>query len=183
MISNTAQNTLNQMLVRAIKTSPLVSEAGSYEINPAASICQISASKMVVLTVSSYKFRLTFMIHFMPDEKTKTHFMPATNCGAADWNERAFMDAMRECGNICCGNLNRDLVRAFPHVGMSTPNIIDVQCAAFLGKLGAGYLVHSDVVILYGPKFQVSLCINAFDYLDFSLDFVEAEVTGELELF
>lgn len=183
MISDNAQNSLNQMMIRAIKSSPLISTAVSYEINRAANICQRSSSKSVVLTVSSYQFRLTFMIHFSVDEKTRNHFSEVNNLRTSDMNERNFMDAIRECGNICCGNLNRNLAPIFPHVGMSTPNIIDVQSASFLKKLGDGYLAHFDVVIEFGPKFQVSLCINEFDDLDFDMAFDQDEITGELEFF
>ena len=48
--------------------------------------------------------------------------------------EQAFFDAIAERGNICCGILNRDLGHYFPHMGLSTPNILDKECSSKLEK-------------------------------------------------
>lgn len=183
MISQKAQHSLRAMLYRAIKSSPLVAATSAYGISPITDVRQISAMNLVVLTVSSYAFRLIFLLHFSLDEKTKSHFSSGSNAASSDTAEREFLDAIRECGNICCGNLNRDLVRVFPHVGMSTPIIIDARSAAYLAKLGDGYLEHVEVAIASGPTFHVSLCVNEFDDLDFELNSDEEEITGELKMF
>ena len=140
-------------------------------------------TQAVVLTVSSFAFRLTFMLHFSDDAATRTHFAGVARTAVQDFSTQAFMDAICECGNVCCGNLNRDLVPLFPHIGMSTPNILDRRCADYLGKLSPGYMQHFVLLDGEGPQFAVTVCVNAFSALDFKAELAEQESTGELEMF
>jgi hypothetical protein len=183
MISPNAQKAFQQMLGRAVQASPLVAPGGSCVVLPEPDLSRLSAEQMVVLTVSSYAFRLTLLIHFSPDAKTYAHFAAANRLALEQMGEQAFIDAISECGNMCCGNLNRDLARIFPHVGMSTPNIIDRRCMVYLDKLGQGLQQHFVLQQADGPGFGISLCVNAFGPLDFAADFAATEETGELELF
>jgi hypothetical protein len=183
MISTQAQLAFQQMVARAVQSSPLVLPGAHCTVVPEPDRARLATDRVVVLTVSSYVFRLTLLIHFSPDQKTYAHFATVNRLALAEMGEQAFVDAISECGNICCGNLNRDLARIFPHVGMSTPNIIDSRCVASLDKLGAGYLQHFALQQPDGPGFAISLCVNAFGPLDFAGDFAAAEETGELEMF
>jgi hypothetical protein len=183
MISLQAQQALQHMVSRAVQASPLVAPGASCTVVPEPDLSRLAAQQVVVLTVSSYAFRLTLLIHFSPDAKTYAHFAAVNHLALNELGEQAFVDAISECGNICCGNLNRDLARVFPHVGMSTPNIIDSRCVAYLDKLGQGYQQHFALQQAQGPSFGVSLCVNAFGPLDFAGDFAAAEETGELEMF
>ena len=183
MISPAARNVLQQMVVRAIQASPLVlaDQARLIEVGP--TLLRVQYEQAVLLTVSSYVFRLTLLIHFRDDSATRAHFAAVNRVPAAEMDAQAFNDAIRECGNICCGNLNRDLVHVFPHVGMSTPNIIDHRCVAYLGKLDADYVQHFEMGDSAGPPFALTLCVKAFAALDFAADFAAEEQTGELEMF
>jgi CheY-specific phosphatase CheX len=183
MISSTARQTFDRMVQRAILASPLIGADVQRSIEAGVNEESIQTQKAVVLTVSSYVFRLTLLIHFSEDEATRAHFAAVNRVAPQDLDAQAFMDSIRECGNICCGNLNRDLVRVFPHVGMSTPNIIDRRCMAYLGKLGQGYVQHFGLLGGEGPALAVTVCVNEFADLDFSAEFEEAETTGELEMF
>ncbi len=183
MISPQAQQALQQMVRRAIQASPLVAHGVAVEVLDAPDLSRLLTEQMVVLTVSSYVFRLTFLIHFSPDEKTYAHFAAVNRLALAELGEQAFVDAISECGNICCGNLNRDLARIFLHVGMSTPHILARRCVDSLDKLGQGQQLHFNLKSANGPGFGVSICVNAFAPLDFAVDAAAAEETGELEMF
>jgi hypothetical protein len=183
MISTHAQQALQQMVGRAVQASPLQASGSTCTVVSEPALAHMPGERVVVLTIASYAFRLTFMIHFSPDEATFAHFAAVNRLALADMGEQAFVDAISECGNICCGNLNRDLARIFPHVGMSTPNIIDSRCVAYLDKLGQGHQQHFSVKQAGAPGFGISLCVNAFGPLDFQGDFAAAEETGELEMF
>jgi hypothetical protein len=183
MISIAAQQSFNQMVVRAIQASPLVQGDVLRTVELLPDLAQVRSTQAAVLTVSSYLFRLTFMLHFSDDAVTRAHFADPARVAADALQEQAFMDAIRECGNVCCGNLNRDLVRVFPHLGMSTPNILDRRCADHLSKLGAGHLQHFALLDGDGPQFAVTVCVNAFAVLDFTAELAEEEATGELEMF
>ena len=183
MISSAAQQSFNQMVVRAIQASPLAQGGVLRTVELLPELSQVHSTQAAVLTVSSYVFRLTFMLHFSDDAATRAHFAAIARVATDELQEQAFMDAIRECGNICCGNLNRDLVRVFPHLGMSTPNILDRRCADHLGRLGAGHLQHFALLGAGGPQFAVTLCVNAFSALDFTAELTQDEQTGELEMF
>ena len=183
MISSNAQHTINKMVERAIQASPMVAGDGTRTVEVGTALERVTSDQVVVLTVLSYAFRLTFLVHFSDDEATRAHFATPNRVADGTWDEQAFVDAIRECGNISCGNLNRDLVRFFPHVGMSTPNIISRRCAEHLDKLEPDYTQHFGLLDSAGPAFAVTVCVKAFTELDFSGDFEEAEATGELEMF
>ncbi|MEI8170166.1 MAG: hypothetical protein WCG50_10860 [Rhodoferax sp.] len=183
MISPNAQQAFNQMVIRAIQASPLVADGVQTDIATKPTRTCVQTKQVVLLTVSSYKFRLSFLIHFSPDEATYAHFSSVNKLASNTMKEIEFIDAISECGNICCGNLNRDLAHIFPHIGMSTPNIIDSRCITSLDKLGLGYLQHFEWDNPNGPQFGVSLFVNAFSELDFVGDFTQEESTGELEMF
>ncbi|NVO06744.1 MAG: hypothetical protein HXX19_12810, partial [Rhodoferax sp.] len=121
MISSAAQQSFQQMVERAIQASPLVQGAAPRTVELLPDLARLHSTQAVVLSVSSYVFRLTFMLHFSDDAATRQHFAMLARIAPQDFSTQAFMDGIRECGNVCCGNLNRDLVRAFPHIGMSTP--------------------------------------------------------------
>jgi hypothetical protein len=183
MISQNAQRSLSQILQQGIKASLLASPLDSVAIEPVADTSGFSCTQIVVLSVSSYLFRLLVLIYFTPDALTKAHFATLNKMDVQSMDARAFADAIGECGNICCGSLNRELAMQFPHVGMSTPNILDRQCALYLGALGSTYQQHFDISIPQGPRLHASLCISEFEDLDFDIQISETNSGGELEMF
>ncbi|WDZ94205.1 hypothetical protein Herbaro_11915 [Herbaspirillum sp. WKF16] len=183
LISQSARDGFDTLLQQALKASMVPAES-SVEISAIEDISAISEKKIVVLTVSSYLFRLMVMFYFTPDAATRGHFARLNRVDAEEMGEQGFMDAIAECGNLCCGILNRDLGRFFPHLGMSTPNVIDRNCAAYLQRLNAAHIRHFAVEIPESPRLHVSLCISAYDAMDFTVSAEEEDVsTGELELF
>lgn len=184
MISTRATKSFDDMLVIGIKTSmgDAVSDSGAVEVlvDPD----EIQETHVVVLTVASYVFRLLVMVYFSPDDSTKAHFANITHVDPAEMSEQAFLDALQECGNICCGTLNRELVRVFPHVGMSTPNIIERECANYLRALPGGHLQHFRASNNAGRNFYFGICVRDFADIDFEWAPAEEEVAaGELEFF
>lgn len=183
LVSQSARDGFDQLLQQALKAS-IVPANENAEISVIEDITTISEKKIVVLTVSSYLFRLMVMFHFTPDAATKGHFARLNRVDAGEMGEQGFMDAIAEAGNLCCGILNRDLGRFFPHLGMSTPNVIDKQCAAYLQKLNAAHIRHFALDVAGSPRLHVSLCVSAYAEMDFAVSPDEEDVsTGELELF
>ncbi|MBO9535521.1 hypothetical protein [Herbaspirillum sp.] len=183
LISQAARDGFDTLLRQALRTS-LVPDGAAAEMTAIDDVSAIREKKIVVLTVSSYLFRLMVMFYFTPDAATKAHFARLNRVDPEDMSEQAFMDAIAECGNLCCGILNRDLGRFYPHLGMSTPNVIDKNCAAYLQTLNVGHLRHLAVDMPEAPRFHVTLCVSAYAEMDFSVSEEEADAgTGELELF
>lgn len=184
-ISASARDGFDTLLQQALRGSLVPS--GTDAVITTVEVDDLAEKKMVVLTISSYLFRLMVMFHFTPDAATKGHFARLAGDGAAEMGaegEQAFMDALAECGNLCCGIFNRELGRFFPHLGMSTPNVIDTQCLHYLHKLRHAHVRHFAIDIDPSPRLHVSLCVSAYDRLDFAVSAEEqADTTGELELF
>lgn len=184
MISIQAREGFNHLLTQAIKSSLVSSPEDACEVDVVADLAGVKASKIVMLTVSSYLFRLLVLIHFTPDEGTRERIAAINKVHAPDMSEQFFHDAIAEFGNMCCGILNRDLGRFFPHIGMSTPNVIDRNCSSYLHVLGCGHVQHFKATVNHGAPLHFSLCVSDYADLDFAVDANEENAnTGELELF
>lgn len=183
MITESAIKALDQMLEQGLKAALLADTTETLKLTPLDDVAQVTASRSVVLSVSSYEFRLVFMLHFTPDEATRTHFSRVNWMAPDAMDAQIFTDSLNECGNVCCGTMNRDLARTFRHVGMSTPNTLDRQCLRFLSKLHGNHEKHFAIATPGGAAFFASLCITAYAPLDFQADTQVDESSGELEMF
>ncbi|MBK7052562.1 MAG: hypothetical protein IPH54_18775 [Rhodoferax sp.] len=184
MISDSAREGFNRLLLQSLKGSLAPSTDDAFELTVLPDLGEVKESKFVILTISSYLFRLMVLIYFSPDETTKEHFARINNVPVAEMNEQAFFDAIAERGNICCGILNRDLGHYFPHMGLSTPNILDKECSSKLDVLGCGHIQHVRVDINSSVHFHASICVCDYADLDFVVEVSEEEdSTGELEMF
>ena len=187
MISARAKSGFDELLSLSLKTALSGVQGDFCSVSLDSDALGAAGSRLVMLTSSSYVFRIIVMIHFEPDYTTREHFARRSHVAEEDFSEQALLDAICESGNMCCGAFNRELVRHFPHVGLSTPNVLDKRCAQHLPALGAGHLQHFKVAINHATLFHVSLCVC--DYGD--LDFVHTPTApddsdvcnGELEMF
>lgn len=142
--------------------------------------------ELVMLTVSSYAFRALLFVHFDRDAATRAHFATLAQVPVEEMTDERFADAVMECGNLYCGALNRDLSAFYPHIGMSTPCILDRLCLAHVQAMGPAWQRRYRVD-LGAATLHVSLVICAFGDIDFAFEpraaEVEAETAGELEMF
>jgi hypothetical protein len=183
MISSAAKEGFDLLLTQALKGS-MVPDGCNCDIVRLADDTDIRASKMTVLTVSSYLFRIIVMFHFTPDAETFAYFAGLNRASVGEMSEQECIDAIAERGNLCCGMLNRDLAAYFPHIGMSTPNVIDRHCAAYLQMLNCGHIQHFALDIERAPRLHVSLCVSDYADIDFTVSpETMGSGTGELELF
>lgn len=184
MISERAKAAFNGMVMQGIRGGLLGPSDTLLSLEPVADIPPALQGEVVMLSVVSYQFRLLILIHFQRDAATRAHFADLTRVQAASMDEQMFNDAVAECGNMCCGTLNRELGRVFSHIGMSTPNRIDSRCANHLALLDYGHLQHFALQLQSGLCFRISLCVTEYQDLDFALEPpAEVQSTGELELF
>jgi hypothetical protein len=181
-ISANAKVGFDYMLTQGVKGG-LGASDDSVEVKILPEGTEFNETKIVVLTVSSYLFRLMVLIYFTPDDATKEHFARINRMQRADMDEKAFVDAISEAGNMSVGSLNRELARVFPHIGMSTPNIIDKNCSNYLHVLKCGHIQNFEICINQSTIFHATLCVCEYDDVDFSVDTTAVEDTGELEMF
>ncbi|MDP2370472.1 hypothetical protein [Rhodoferax sp.] len=183
MISKQAQEGFEHVFRHGLKESlsPLADDDCVLTVLP--DLAEAKEPQVVILTISSFLLRLIVLIHFTPDATTKEHFARINNKPLAEMDVQTFYDTVSECGNMCCGILNRDLLTTFPHMGLSTPNILDKQCAAYLDILKYGHIKHIRVDINNSVRFHATLCVCEHTDLDFAVDVDAEESTGELEMF
>ena len=184
MITERAKASFDRLLVSSLRSGMPVGGA-SVSVEPVAVLEKTKDKKIVILTVSSYLFRALAIIYFKPDAATRAYFNRNADEGAPELGDEEFYDRVSECGNVCVGALNRDLGPFFPHVGMSTPNIIDKDCMQYVDLLGCGLVKHYKVVLAGELTLHATLCVADYGQVDFHVDpAVEVEVdTGELEMF
>ena len=118
MISPHAQEGFDLLLIRSLKAS-LPSALEHSEIGVTSDVAGLVEQEAVVLTVSSYLFRLMVMIHFKQDATTMAYMAGMHEAGTEGHDKQVFLDAIAEYGNLFCGILNRELGNYFPHIGMS----------------------------------------------------------------
>lgn len=184
MISPSACNGFDYLLKQSLKGALAPNEGDTFELDNVEDMSQAKEKKIVILTAASYLFRCIAMIYFTPDEHTRRFLALMNNLPPSSMNDTVFYDVMAERGNIFCGILNRELAKYFPHMGMSTPNFMERQCAQYIEKLDAGHVRHVKVTVNGDWSFYSSLCVCDHADLDFSVDIYEEEAnTGELEMF
>jgi hypothetical protein len=172
-------------LLKQALAENLVAAAGDpCLVEPIPDASSIREKEFVILTISSYLFRMVVLSYFSPDEATTEHFAKLIKTRPKEMDRKGFYDAISEFGNRFCGSLNRAVGRHFPHVGMSTPNILARDCIGFLNALGAEHVRHFKVTVNPTTSFHASLCVCDYGNLDFALESASLEEsTGELELF
>ncbi len=151
--------------------------------NPAVS------NHLLVLSVSSYLFRIITFFDFKKDVATehyfKSNYIPGTE--AALVSEHALLDAFSEFSNMVCGEVNRGLAPHFKHVGMSTPFSIAPGCLPFIATLKQARILSFQVTINSDIEFTVTSCICADPSatIDFLIheNHLASVSTGDLELF
>lgn len=184
MITERARTSFDRLMAAALE-SGMPDGRGSARVAPVASLAQIRENKIVVLTVSSYLFRLIAILYFQPDAATRAYFGRGADADVPAAGDDDFRDRVAECGNVCCGALNRALGAFFPHVGMSTPNILDKDCMRYAELLDCSLTRHYEVALEGGPTMYATMCVADYGLVDFHVDpTAEAAVdTGELEMF
>ena len=184
MITERAKTSFDRLLVSSLKSGMPVGGA-SVSVESLKELGKVKQSKIVVLTVSSYLFRAMAILYFNPDAATRAYFNRGAEDGAPPLADAEFYDRVAECGNVVVGALNRDLGTFFPHVGMSTPNVLDKDCMQYLDLLGCSLTRHYRIVLDGELTLFATLCVADYGLVDFHVDTaVEVAVdTGELEMF
>jgi len=132
---------------------------------------------IVVLTISSFLFKVLAIFHIGEDAETRNYFLGKSV-------NKSLIEVFSEVGNLCTGAMNHELLRYFPHLGMSTPYTLSGRCLTFLNELNPGHLSRHAITINGSARLQATLCMCGYAPIDFAVDKTAAERnTGELELF
>ena len=177
MLSERTVRNLSDAFQRSARAT-LVREAGDQcAIVPAASSCAESRSgRILLMTISSFTFRLVIMFQVADGEPTRDYYA----AGAAG---KTLDETFCEFANMCCGALGRELHAQFPHLGMSIPYLLEWQCAQHLHELNPRLLSSFDLTIQGAARVKATLVLCCEHPLEFDPPMVEAAAAGgELEL-
>ncbi|MBA4217329.1 MAG: hypothetical protein IIA03_00770 [Proteobacteria bacterium] len=183
MISHRAKTHFNEMLRRSM--AEVLGSAGRAEVSLLPDLQLQGEGQVVMLTVASYSFNLMIFLYFEVDDVIRARVAALQGRDADSLTDRELRDALSERGNLCCGALNREIGRVFPHAGLSTPNILDRRCVEHVRLLNHAHLQHFRVEDQGALLRHATLCVCARGEVDFSWEAApEPEHTaGELELF
>ncbi|CAK0753596.1 Chemotaxis phosphatase CheX-like domain-containing protein [Gammaproteobacteria bacterium] len=185
MISGQAQNSFDQILKKSL-TSVIAGSSGHFcEIVSLSGVGEIGEGEFAIFTISSSVFRLLALFHLNTDVSAK-NFIATSASLDADLSDEAYRDVFLEFSNMCCGVVNRELLKYFPYIGMSTPYVLLNKCIPFLSEIAPGYIRHFRITIDHSVVLHVTFCICDYGdiHFDFKADPPETVVeTSELELF
>lgn len=184
VVSDRARAGLDDFVMHAVKNS-MAASGFDCTANPAEDAIP-PEREVVMLTVSSYLYRVLLFIHFNRDAATRGYVADLAGTSLSEMDDERFNDVMMERGNLCCGALNRDIATVLPHIGMSTPCILHRSSMEHVSALAPAYTrrFKADVSPAVSLHFTLALC--AFANLDFAFEprtVEEDETAGELEMF
>lgn len=147
----------------------------------------------IVLTISSFKFKIMCLLHLTLDAANRAFVAEATATRAEELDEAAYTDYLMEMSNSFCGNFKRHLQGSCPPLGMSTPNFLDRGSLDF-DNIKLSHTVHVKAQTAFGEPslFGASALVIVRNDGDFTLQHYHenvseidsaAESSGELELF
>lgn len=91
--------------------------------------------KIILLTISSHKFRIIFTLHFDYSENCLNFVAQGLKSGNEKLGKDRINDYLSEVGNSFCGAIKRNLGNIIPSLGMSTPNMLDDFCLEYIKEL------------------------------------------------
>ncbi len=147
----------------------------------------INARQFIMLTISSYDFRLIVLLHFSSDPVSISYVADNLKISSDELTASRYQDYLSEIGNILCGSIKRLLFQTYPHLGMSSPNRMNSESLKYINSYRIDHASHISAKSGNGPMFYGSLYISSVGNLDFdpaALTATEEKVEmGALELF
>lgn len=144
MISPSAEQAFSSIFSRSVEEAVYHAKSPhQWEIKFLSNLENIKAKEFILLTMCSYGFRLFTTLHFTYNRKTIQYIASILNMDSEEMNRTKFYDCLGEYGNIFCGSLKRELGKSFPHLGMSTPDLLEERSFRYFENLKYEYELHS----------------------------------------
>jgi hypothetical protein len=144
---------------------------------PAGAAAAATGDPLLVITTSSFNFRLLTIFQVSDTDANRAYFVP-TGAGCT------LQEGFAEVANLCCGALNREISLVYPHLAMSVPSRLSPECLEYLAQLNPEYTSRFTVSINTTAKLAVTLCMCCTAPVDIPLGVATAaQSSGELEMF
>jgi hypothetical protein len=183
-VSDRARSGFDYFIAHAAKQS-LAQPGAELAVLPADDVAAL-APEVVMFTVSSYMFRVLLFMHFEKNTSTRSYFATLANATMDEMVGDRFLDAVMERGNLLCGSLNRELALFFPHLGMSTPCVLQRNSLDHIDAVLPTFVRRYRAEVTPAVALHFTLVVCAFTDIDFAFEVgatQEAEISGELEMF
>lgn len=156
----------------------------SFSVNSAKSFKKRTSEEAIFLTISSHRFRLFVVIDFTQNQCSEFVKL-ATQSKSDAITEQEFYDYMFEFGNGLCGIFKREIGKAIPALGMSTPNLLSRDSINLMTCYSINKKAHYQISINDKILFYSSFYFLPSSHQDILVSLVEEDTsdTGELELF
>lgn len=178
--------TLDSTLKEAVADS-------TWQLKQQNAVSDFEKTHCIVLTISSFRFRVMVILHFNFDNRIKQFLADLLGAKLQEVDEEKLIDRLLELSNSFCGHIKRHLQNTSPPLGMSTPNLLASACLNFEGIIELAHEAHVIASESTGgdPLFGASALVSLLDDADFEIDQPpaitqgggELESFGELELF
>ncbi len=186
IVTHDAKSGFSSLLSDCLKESFKVADT-EVKMKKVPSLTDIDEKEFIMLTVSSYTFRIFTILHFTRNDATMDYVSTALKMSRENLEESKYYDYLGEVGNTFCGAFKRELGRYFPHLGMSTPNRLAKGSLSYMHDMDFEYDDHYETRIDGKASFYASMFISAYSELDFRIPvnsrFDEDVNTGALEMF
>ncbi len=187
MISERAKNGFNSLLSRCLEESLRSSAYPSWTLEPVSDTKEIGNRQFIMLTVSSYDFRMVVLLHFSRNEPSLNYVAETLQLAPGALEQSRYDDYLSEVGNTFCGAYKRELGKYFPYLGMSTPNMLSAESLAYVKTWPVEHETHLRAQDGGQAQFFGSLYITSSGDIDFNpqelSSHVEEVETGALEMF
>jgi hypothetical protein len=177
VVSAQSIQNLTNVFERAARATILRSPDDTWEIIPEPAVA-VKGDRLMIITTSSFAFRLLTIFHVADNEANRAYFLPA---GA---DAGTLQEGFAEMVNMCCGALNREISTVFPHLGMSVPSSLSAECIDYLPQLNPEHTSRFTVSINGTVKVDVTLCMCCSTPIDIPVTLAApVQAVGELEMF
>ena len=187
MISERAKFGCNSLLSRCLEDSLRSSAFPAWTIVPLNNDKEISHRQFIMLTISSYDFRMVVLLHFSRSAPLMKYVADMLKLSPDVLEQSRFDDYLSELGNNFCGAFKRKLENFFFHLGMSTANLLFSESLQYVNTWPVDYETHLRAHNGGQVAFCGSLYVTSSGDLDFNVKELSSRVddvqTGALEMF
>ena len=187
MISERAKTGFKNLLSRCLEDSLRSAAYPAWTIEPVTDENEIGKRQFIMLTVSSYDFRMMVLLHFARNASSLKYVEETLQLAPDALEQSRYEDYLSEVGNTFCGAYKRELGKSFPYLGMSTPNLLFPESLQYIKTWPVEYETHLRVHDGGQAEFFGSLYIASTENLDFDPQELTSQVeeveTGALEMF
>jgi hypothetical protein len=179
VLSDQSRQGLASAFERAARATIVRSQDDACQIlaEPPDGTAAFSADPLLVITISSFAFRLLTLFQVADNDANRAYFLPpGADC--------TLQEGFAEVANLCCGALSREISSVFAHLAMSIPSRLSPQCMDSLAQLKPEYTSRHTVAINIGVQVSVTLCMCCSAAVDIPVTLAQGQTTsGELEMF